>query len=273
MRFTITPGSLAVMRAVDFPLVQIFVADGAKISYFLQANFQQHNAGNMIVDHSAAPARLPRGKRLVFWLATRFGWLLLLLVGRWTRIRFLGRNHFETLRAHQRPFIICTWHGKILIPIFIHRGENICGMVSEHNDGEMIAQTLHRIGYTTVRGSSTRGGSRAMIAMIRALKNGGVGAIMPDGPKGPRQVFKAGALAIAQKAGADLLPMTFASSSFWRLKSWDQFIIPKPFSRSLALYGEPITVPSVLNAESFETLRQHVETRMRALETEAEAQC
>lgn len=227
----------------------------------------------MIVNQSAAPAQPPRGKRLVFWLATRFGWLLLLLVGRWTRIRFLGRHHFEILRAQRRPFIICTWHGKILIPIYIHRHENIFGMVSEHSDGEMIAQTLHRIGYSTVRGSSTRGGSRAMIAMIRALKNGSVGAIMPDGPKGPRHVFKAGALAIAQKAGADLLPMTFASSSVWRLKSWDQFVIPKPFSRTLALYGEPIKVPSVLNAESFETLRQHVETRMRALETEVEAQC
>jgi lysophospholipid acyltransferase (LPLAT)-like uncharacterized protein len=220
------------------------------------------------------PATSPRrsgGKRLTFWLATRFGWLLLLLVGRWTRIRFQGRDHFEKLRAHQRPFIICTWHGKILIPIFIHRGENICGMVSEHHDGEMIAQTLHRIGYTTVRGSSTRGGSRAMIAMIRALKNGHVGAIMPDGPKGPRHVFKFGALAIAQKAGADLLPMTFASSAFWRLKSWDQFIIPKPFSRALALYGEPISVPATTEPEALEGLRQQVEERMRALEAEVEA--
>ncbi|MDZ7265757.1 MAG: lysophospholipid acyltransferase family protein [candidate division KSB1 bacterium] len=222
----------------------------------------------------AAPRglRLSRWRRITFWLATRFGWLALLLIGHWTRIRLVGRQHFERLRASGTPFLICTWHGKILIPIFVHRRENLCGMVSEHSDGEMIAQTLHRLGYRTVRGSSTRGGSRAMIAMIRALRSGAAGAIMPDGPKGPRHHFKAGAIAIAQKAGACLLPLTFASSSCWRLKSWDQFIIPKPFSRTIVLYGEPRAIAASAGDQQLEALRQQMEQDMLALEAEAERQ-
>lgn len=226
---------------------------------------------NQTAGNSQPKPQLSRGQRMTFWLATRCGWLALLLIGHWTRIRLVGREHFERLRAGGKPYLICTWHGKILIPIFIHRNENICGMVSEHRDGEMIAQTLHRIGYTTVRGSSTRGGSRAMIAMIRALRAGGAGAIMPDGPKGPRHQFKAGAIAIAQKAGAYLLPLTFASSSCWRLQSWDRFIIPKPFSRAIALYGEPVAVAASADAAQLERLRQQLEQRMLALEAEAEA--
>ena len=214
---------------------------------------------------------LPLRRRILFWLATRLGWLVLLAVGKLTRIKFRGREHYERLREAKQPFIYSIWHGKILIPIFTHRFEGICGMVSEHSDGEMIAQTLERLGYTTVRGSSTRGGKRAMLAMIRALRNGGVGAIMPDGPRGPRHVFKAGLIAIAQKSQAAILPMTFASSRAWRLKSWDRFIIPKPFSKTIALYGVPLFIPDELDEAAFEAKRQEVEQRMLELETEADA--
>lgn len=216
---------------------------------------------------------LKPGKRLLFWLATRLGWLAILLLGSLTRLRFHGREHFEKLRNGKHPFIYCIWHGKILIPIFVHRNEKVCAMVSEHFDGEMIAQTLHRLGLLTVRGSSTRGGSRAMIAMIRILRAGGTGAIMPDGPNGPRHVFKPGIIAIAQRAQAYILPLTFASTAAWVLKSWDRFTIPKPFSKSVAYYGEPIAVPANLTEAELETVRQRVEQRMLALEKEAEAFC
>ncbi len=222
-------------------------------------------------DHSASLPPLSLKRRILFWLATRLGWLVLIALGKLTRIEFRRREHYERLRVARQPFIYSIWHGKIMIPIFVHRDEGICGMVSEHNDGEMIAQTLHRLGYTTVRGSSTRGGKRAMLAMIRALQNGGVGAIMPDGPRGPRHVFKAGLLAIAQKAQAAILPMTFASTRAWRFRSWDQFTLPKPFSKTVTLYGEPIFVPREMDEAEFEMKRREVEQRMLALEAEAEA--
>lgn len=214
---------------------------------------------------------LPLRRRLLFWLATRLGWLVLLALGKLTRLEFRGREHYERLRTAKQPFIYSTWHGKILLPIFTHRNEGICAMVSEHTDGEMIAQTLERLGYTTVRGSSTRGGKRAMLAMIRALRKGGVGAMIPDGPRGPRHVFKAGMIAIAQKSQAAILPMTFACSRAWRLKSWDRFIIPKPFSKTIALYGAPLFIAEGLDEAAFEAKRQEVEQRMLALEAEADA--
>jgi lysophospholipid acyltransferase (LPLAT)-like uncharacterized protein len=218
-----------------------------------------------------APPKPKWTKRLLFWLATRLGWLAILLLGHLTRLRFHGREHFEKLRDSRQPFIYCIWHGKILMPIFAHRHEKNCAMVSEHTDGEMIAQTLHRLGYITVRGSSTRGGSRAMIAMIRTLKGGGAGAIMPDGPQGPRHVFKPGTLVIAQRAQAYILPFTFASTRAWVLRSWDRFTIPKPFSKSVAYYGEPIAIPAVLTEDEFESIRLMVEQKMLDLEEQAEA--
>ncbi len=219
---------------------------------------------------ASSPPKMKWSKRLSFWLATRLGWVVILLLGHLTRLRFHGREHFEKLRERGQPFIYAIWHGKILIPIFVHRNENVCCMVSEHFDGEMIAQTLHRLGLITVRGSSTRGGTRAMIAMIRLLKDGGTGAIMPDGPNGPRHVFKPGLLAIAQRARAYILPFTFSSTRVWMLKSWDRFTIPQPFSETVAYYGEPIAVPENLTETEFESLRQTVEQKMLELETGAE---
>jgi hypothetical protein len=215
-------------------------------------------------------SRPPFKKRLIFWLATRLGWLIILLLGYLTRIRYVGGEHFEWLRDNNKPFIYCIWHGKILIPIFTHRYENIHAMVSLHADGEMIAQTLHRLGYRTIRGSSTRGAQRAVVEMIRALKQKKICAIMPDGPKGPRHVFKPGAISIAQKSGAYLLPFTFACSNPFRFNSWDRFTIMLPFSKSVAIYGEPIAVPADLKDEAFEDFRLMVEGKMLELEKYAE---
>jgi len=222
----------------------------------------------------ASPQEMPRPqplkKRLVFWLATRLGWLLILALGCLTRLRFVGREHFEWLRDNQKSFIFCIWHGKILIPILAHRRENVHAMVSLHVDGEMIAQTLHRLGIRTIRGSSTRGAQRAAVEMIRALKTAKICAIMPDGPNGPRHFFKPGAITIAQKSGAYLLPFTFACSNPFRFKSWDRFTIPLPFSKSVAVYGEPIAVPADLKEEAFENFRLLVEGKMLDLEKYAE---
>jgi len=210
-------------------------------------------------------------QRLIFFLATRLGWLAILALGFLTRVRYVGREHFEWLRDNKKSFIYCIWHGRILIPIFVHRYENIQAMVSLHDDGEMIAQTLHRLGYITARGSSMRGGQRATIEMIRTLKKGGVGAIMPDGPRGPRHQFKTGPVVIAQRSGAYLLPFTFSSSRKLQFKSWDKFTIMLPFSTSVAMYGEPVSVPKEASPEEVERLRHELEKRMVELEQRADA--
>lgn len=229
------------------------------------------NSGDGETTIADAPKRKGWKHRLLFFLATRCGWLAILVLGFLTRVRYVGREHFEWLRDNKKPFIYCIWHGRILLPIFVHRYENIQAMVSLHDDGEMIAHTLHRLGYITARGSSSRGGQRAMIAMIRTLKNGGVGAIMPDGPKGPRHRFKAGAVAIAQRAGAYLLPFTFSATSKKQFKSWDKFTVMLPFSTSVVMYGEPVFVPADSTPEEIHYIRQNMEERMVELEQRADA--
>jgi hypothetical protein len=231
---------------------------------------KQQEAFAFSLEQEDAPKPQPFKKRLLFWLATRLGWLFILLLGYLTRIRYVGREHFEWLRDNDKPFILCIWHGKILIPIFTHRHQNIHAMVSLHADGEMIAQTLHRLGYRTIRGSSTRGAARATAEMVHALRQGKNGAITPDGPKGPRHVFKPGAISIAQKSGAYLLPLTFACSNPFRFNSWDRFTLMLPFSKSVAIYGEPIAVPADLKAEAFEDFRLMVEEKMIKLENFAD---
>lgn len=207
----------------------------------------------------------------VFWLATRFGWRFVLLWGRLTRKEFVGREHLEWLRKRRVPYIFCIWHGRVLMPIYVHRNESVLAMVSDHRDGEMIAQTLIKLGLGAVRGSSTRGGRKAAIGMIRALRAGSIGAMIPDGPNGPRHVLKPGVVNVAQRAGAYILPMTFASSRFVQFKSWDRFYLWLPFSRTVVVYGEPVFIPPEADEDAVENFRRKIEGAMKEQEKFADA--
>ena len=143
-------------------------------------------------------------------------------------------------------------------------------MVSQHDDGEMIAQTVEKLGFTTVRGSSTRGGRQALMDIVRELKKGKIATMMPDGPHGPRHVFKPGAIYIAQLARVPILPMTFSSNRFFQFRSWDKFMLIKPFSRSVIMYGEPYHVPARLEPSQLETVRAELEIKLIELEGAAD---
>ena len=209
-------------------------------------------------------------KKIVFTLISKFGWLLILLLGKLSFIELVGRHHLTWLKRKNARFIYCMWHGRMLLPIFIHRGEGITAIVSTHGDGEMIAQAVHRLGYKTVRGSSTHGGKQAFYNMVDVLKKGGTGAIMPDGPRGPRHKFKAGAIYIALKADAYLLPFTFASKRKIQFNSWDRFNLITPFSKAVAIYGKPIKVPNNLSKKELVKFRQQVEEIMIYYECQAD---
>jgi lysophospholipid acyltransferase (LPLAT)-like uncharacterized protein len=112
-----------------------------------------------------------------------------------------------------------------------HRGQGVAILISEHGDGEIIARTALSLGFQTIRGSTSRGASRALIGLIRHLEGGGEVAITPDGPRGPRGEFAPGAAVAAQRAGAALLMVRASTRRAWHLRSWDRFIIPKPFAR------------------------------------------
>lgn len=209
-------------------------------------------------------------KKILFYLATKLGWLVILLLGKLSFIKLVGRHHLDQLKEKKTPFIYVSWHGRILLPIYVHRHQNITSIASLHADGEMMAQTVHRLGYRTVRGSSTRGGKEAFHNMVDVLNQNGTGAMIPDGPRGPRHYLKPGTIYLSQQTGAYLLPITFSTKRKIQFKSWDRFIIPLPFSKSVVVYGAPIHIPPNLSAEELEHLRAAFQEDMIQLEKQAD---
>ncbi len=168
----------------------------------------------------------------------RVGVLLLRMLAFTWRMRPHNDAALHAARAADRRVIFALWHGELLPLLWQHRGEHVAIVISEHRDGEIIARVAHALGYHTVRGSSSRGASRALIGLMRAIDEGYDGAITPDGPRGPARVFAGGAAVAAQRTGALIVPIRAQVSSAWRLKSWDRFVIPRPFARVDVHYGE-----------------------------------
>ncbi len=183
-------------------------------------------------------------RRVVAWLAVQAGWLLLRILHALVRVTPVGRERLEQARRAGRSVLIALWHGRILLPILEHRQQGIIPMISLSRDGEMIARTVEKLGYGTVRGSSSRGGREAMLAMAAQLRQPGtVCAIMPDGPRGPRHELKPGVVLIARESGALIIPMSWGCPRPIRFNSWDRFQLWRPFGRAVVLYGEPIVCP------------------------------
>lgn len=170
---------------------------------------------------------------------------LSLLAASW-RYRVINGSVVTQLRARKSPFIFSLWHGQLLPLLWLHRHQGVALLISEHRDGELIARTASAIGYALVRGSSTRGGERALLALVRELKRGREVAVTPDGPRGPAARYAPGALIASQRSGAPIVPVAASADRAWHLKSWDRFIIPKPFATITVAYGaaEQVTAPT-----------------------------
>jgi lysophospholipid acyltransferase (LPLAT)-like uncharacterized protein len=164
------------------------------------------------------------------------------LLARTWRFRVVNGEAVRNLRSSRRPFIFALWHGHLLPLLWHHRGEGVMVLISEHRDGELVARAATSLGYGLIRGSTTRGADRALISLVRELQSGHEVAITPDGPRGPAEKFAPGALVAAQRADTFILPVVVSASRSWRLRSWDRFMIPKPFARVTVAYGPPTKV-------------------------------
>ena len=161
--------------------------------------------------------------------------------------------------------VYVLWHGRMLALSYSFRGQAMQLLASEHRDGELMGQVVRRLGYGHVRGSSTRGGARAIREMVARLRDGYHLGITVDGPVGPRHVFKRGPIEIAKLSGAPVIPVTAATRSPWVLSSWDAFQIPKPFAPVSIRFGSPIVVPPDADEEVMEAKRQEAERALREL--------
>jgi lysophospholipid acyltransferase (LPLAT)-like uncharacterized protein len=172
----------------------------------------------------------------------------------------LGRSwRFREVDSNGRPAtgryragkgIYALWHAQQLPLTLRHRTENIAVIVSQHRDGEIISRMVEGIGYRTIRGSSTRGGSEALHEFARAASEGHSLAITTDGPQGPPRQCKPGAVLAAARTGFPVVPAAAAAIHAWTFNSWDRFFIPKPGSIVYLSYGEPINVPPNISGDS-----------------------
>lgn len=174
--------------------------------------------------------------RRILWVGLP---ILNLLVNTW-RVRVVNEAPCRRLRAEGKPVIFCFWHGELLAFSWCLRKAGVSVMVSEHGDGEIIARVIESWGWSTVRGSTSRGAGRALLQAVRVVERGTPLAISPDGPRGPSGSVQAGILYASQRNGTPIVPLRFVPSRCWRLeKSWDRFTIPKPFAQVTVHYGTP----------------------------------
>ncbi|MCH8126554.1 lysophospholipid acyltransferase family protein [candidate division KSB1 bacterium] len=214
---------------------------------------------------------LPLRKKIEFNIAVTFGWVIIFLLGKTVKLKCDGLHHLLELENQGLPYLISAWHGRLLMPLFRFRHKKLIVLVSQHLDGEMIARSLHRLGYRTIRGSSTRGGSKAVQEMVKTMKNGNSAVIIPDGPTGPRHQLKMGVVYMAMVAGVPIIPMTFSANSAYVLNSWDRFLVPKPFSSVLIKIGSPIEIPKKCSNRELVVWTRKVQQKMVDQELAADA--
>ncbi len=146
------------------------------------------------------------------------------------------------LREAKRAHVFLLWHEALLPLLWHHRNQGVAIVVSEARDGQYLSDLAESLGYRTVRGSSTRGGARALLGAVRELQAAGAVAFTPDGPRGPRRELKPGAVAAAQRGGGVIVPVHAEADRAWRLHSWDRFMIPKPLARVRITYGRTFPI-------------------------------
>jgi len=192
------------------------------------------------------------------------------MLGATWRIRTAGDEHLAVARAHSPQLIFAFWHGRLLPLVHEHRDRGARILASQHADGELLGQTVRRLGYGHVRGSSTRGGARAVLELVDEIRAGHDVGITVDGPRGPRHVVKPGAVQLAKITGSAIMPITSASRRHRTFASWDEFELPHPWTRVVVRYGPAVRVPGDADEATLEARRREVEAALIAITLEAD---
>lgn len=171
-----------------------------------------------------------------------FGTPLVSALARSWRYRVVDEHHWHDLVRANQPVAFLLWHEAILPLLWWHRHRGIAVVVSQAREGQYLADYASHLGYSLLPGSSSRGGSRALLGAVRALQAGGTVAIASDGPRGPHRVIKPGLIRAAQAAAAWVVPLHAEATGAWRLGSWDRMMVPKPRTRVTVRYGAPFQV-------------------------------
>jgi len=197
------------------------------------------------------------------------GYRICAALGATLKWRVEGLQHYDEIVLGGRQPIMAFWHGRILPATIYFKNRGIVVITSENFDGEWIAGIIERFGYGTARGSTSRGGRRALVQMVRDMEAGKPAGITLDGPRGPARVAQPGAVWLSKATGNPVLPFHLEADRHWTVKSWDQTQIPKPFSTVSLVVGQPFVVAKDADDGELDAARRHLEEALRLLESRA----
>jgi hypothetical protein len=197
--------------------------------------------------------------RFKIWFISLMGYWAIRVLGGTLRWQVEGSENHKAIEESGNRIIYTFWHGRIFLATYFWRNRGIVVMTSHNRDGEYIARVIRRFGYSAARGSSSHGGRRALVEMIREMRSFKDVAFTIDGPRGPRYVAKPGAIWIASKTGSAVFPFHISPEKKWVVRSWDHFHIPKPFSRVLVLMAPPLYVRADATEPELETAQQKLQ--------------
>jgi lysophospholipid acyltransferase (LPLAT)-like uncharacterized protein len=184
------------------------------------------------------------------------------------RVQVLRGEIEHRVHARQGNVIYAFWHGQLLYLMYRYRGTGVRILVSQSQDGEVLSRILQRFGLPTIRGSSSRGGRRSLLELVRQARAGASAGIAPDGPRGPRHQAQVGIIALARLTALPILPVAVGARWKIEFQSWDRFLLPLPGSRLVVAYGEPVRVPSDADSSVVEQKRQELEGTLIKLSEE-----
>jgi lysophospholipid acyltransferase (LPLAT)-like uncharacterized protein len=199
-------------------------------------------------------------------VASRLAYFLIRVIVSSLRIKLEGWDKFKN---NDKKLIFCGWHGKSFIFANHFRKRGYWVIISNSNDGDIQDSIFRRLGFQSIRGSTGRGGVRAALQGVKALREGGTMAITPDGPRGPSGEVQGGVMMMAQKSGAGLVPVGIHSKPAIFFKSWDRYMLPIIFGRAKMIFGDPIFVDESATETEVEKARLRLQDEINRLEAEA----
>jgi len=199
-------------------------------------------------------------KKRLFFRASEY--LIFILI--WC-IFLTCRVKFTPTKLPEKPCVVVFWHGRLAMMSFAYRRwwlrdfgskRRAKVIISDHKDGEIITRVISHFGIGAIRGSSFKGGARALMGAIKEIKNGTDVIITPDGPRGPLHSVADGAVILAQRLSLGIYALNYEASSFWKFRSWDEMVLPKPFSRINYSLSAPLNLTGLSLDAGKEAIRQ-----------------
>jgi lysophospholipid acyltransferase (LPLAT)-like uncharacterized protein len=212
-------------------------------------------------------------QRIALWLITWAGFLAIRTICASVHYTFTSEVEGEDVsQIPHTSFVAPFWHRAVFSATYLFRKCGIAVMTSSSFDGEYIARIINAFGFEAVRGSSTRGGVRALLGMHKVIEDGRIAAFTIDGPRGPRYVAKPGPVLLARNTKVPIRCFYIALDRRWELRSWDAFMIPKPFARAYVRMSAPIHVSPEADAPQMEQLHREMQEALERVTAFAEAQ-